>query len=112
MHGLDVLQLRTGSDMLLVGIGPTGLILAQLLRAAGAGRATVAGRTPFEPEPEPEPEPELAAAYGADGTVRLTGLTAGCAPTAGDAPDRPRRVRHGDHAVAHDSRCLKAVIEP
>ena len=69
MHGLDVLQLRTGSDMLLVGIGPTGLILAQLLRAAGAGRATVAGRTPFEPEPEPE----LAAAYGADGTVRLTG---------------------------------------
>jgi D-arabinitol dehydrogenase (NADP+) len=71
VHGLDVLQLRTGSDMLLVGIGPTGLILAQLLRAAGAGRATVAGRTPFEPEPEPEPE--LAAAYGADGTVRLTG---------------------------------------
>ena len=63
VHGLDVLQLRPGSDVLVVGTGPTGLILAQLLRGAGASRVTVAGRTPFKLE--------LAAAYGADEIVAM-----------------------------------------
>jgi D-arabinitol dehydrogenase (NADP+) len=63
VHGLDVLQLRPGSDVLVAGTGPTGLILAQLLRAAGASRVTVAGRIPFKLE--------LAAAYGADEVVRI-----------------------------------------
>lgn len=35
VHGLDVLAMRPGSDVLVAGTGPTGLILAQLLRAAG-----------------------------------------------------------------------------
>ena len=80
VHGLDVLQLRPGSDVLLIGTGPTGLILAQLLRASGAGRVTVAGRMPFKLE--------LAAAYGADGTVRLAGdLAADGDALAALAPD-------------------------
>jgi D-arabinitol dehydrogenase (NADP+) len=63
VHGLDELQLRPGSDVLVFGTGPTGLILAQLLRSAGASRVTVAGRTPFKLE--------LAAGYGADETVLM-----------------------------------------
>lgn len=63
VHGLDVLQLRAGSDVLVFGSGPTGLILAQLLRQAGAARVTVAGRTPFKLE--------LATTRGADETVLM-----------------------------------------
>ncbi len=63
MHGLDVLSLRPGSDVLLVGAGPSGLILTQLLRSSGAGRLTVAGPTAAKLE--------LARAFGADGTVRF-----------------------------------------
>lgn len=63
VHGLDILQLRPGSDVLVFGAGPTGLILAQLLRASGASRVTVAGRNPFKLE--------LAAAYGADEVVLM-----------------------------------------
>jgi D-arabinitol dehydrogenase (NADP+) len=63
VHGLDVLAMRPGSDVLVLGTGPTGLLLTQLLRASGAARVTVAGRTPVKLE--------LAAALGADGTLRL-----------------------------------------
>lgn len=64
VHGLDVLALRPGSDVLVFGTGPTGLILAQLLASAGAARVTVAGRTAFKLD--------LASAHGADEIVRLT----------------------------------------
>jgi D-arabinitol dehydrogenase (NADP+) len=63
VHGLDILALRPGSDVLVFGTGPTGLILAQLLRESGASRVTVAGRTPFKLE--------LAADWGADETVLM-----------------------------------------
>jgi D-arabinitol dehydrogenase (NADP+) len=79
VHGLDVLALRPGSDVLVVGTGPTGLILAQLLRAAGASRVTVAGRTPFKLE--------LAAAYGADEVVLLAAGEEPGAAAAKLAPD-------------------------
>jgi len=42
VHGADVLALRPGSDVLLFGAGPTGLLLAQLLLHGGAARITVA----------------------------------------------------------------------
>jgi D-arabinitol dehydrogenase (NADP+) len=81
VHGLDVLQLRPGSDVLVAGTGPTGLILAQLLRASGASRVTVAGRTSFKLE--------LAAAYGADEVVLMAAgdERPGGAAAAGVAPD-------------------------
>lgn len=44
-HGLDVLALQPGSDVLLFGAGPTGILLAQLIKASGAGRLTVAAPT-------------------------------------------------------------------
>ncbi len=42
VHGLDKLELAPGSKVLLIGAGPTGLVLTQLLRASGAGYLVVA----------------------------------------------------------------------
>jgi D-arabinitol dehydrogenase (NADP+) len=61
MHGLDVLDLKPGSDVLVFGAGTTGLILTQLLRQHGAARLTVAAPTKFKLD--------LAAGFGADETV-------------------------------------------
>ncbi|WP_028938452.1 zinc-dependent alcohol dehydrogenase family protein [Pseudonocardia spinosispora] len=63
VHGLDVLDLPPGSDVLVFGAGPTGLLLAQLLRYVGASRVTVAAPTEFKLR--------LAATHGADETVRI-----------------------------------------
>jgi len=63
MHGLDVLALRPGSDVLVFGSGPSGLILTQLLRSGGAARLTVAAPTPAKLE--------LARSLGADEAVRF-----------------------------------------
>ncbi|OZM77464.1 zinc-dependent alcohol dehydrogenase family protein [Pseudonocardia sp. MH-G8] len=63
IHGLDVLDLRPGSDVLVFGAGPTGLLLAQLLRYSGASRVTVAAPTAFKLE--------IAARHGADRTVEM-----------------------------------------
>lgn len=64
IHGLDVLRPAPGSDVLLFGAGPTGLLLAQLLKRNGAGRLTVAAPT--------QAKLELAQARGADNVVRVT----------------------------------------
>ncbi|CAD6571588.1 MAG: hypothetical protein CYPHOPRED_004489 [Cyphobasidiales sp. Tagirdzhanova-0007] len=42
VHGLDKLQLKLGSECLLIGAGPTGLILSQLLKLNGASRVVLA----------------------------------------------------------------------
>nr|GAT48495.1 predicted protein [Mycena chlorophos] len=42
VHGLDKLQATPGVEVLLLGAGPTGLILAQLLKLNGASRVVIA----------------------------------------------------------------------
>ncbi|KAI9511620.1 NADP+-dependent D-mannitol dehydrogenase [Russula earlei] len=42
IHGLDKLNPPVGVDVLLIGAGPTGLILAQLLKLNGASKVTLA----------------------------------------------------------------------
>jgi D-arabinitol dehydrogenase (NADP+) len=42
VHGLDVLNPKPGCDVLLFGAGPTGLVMAQLLKHHGAARLVVA----------------------------------------------------------------------
>jgi D-arabinitol dehydrogenase (NADP+) len=42
VHGMEVLAMKPGSDVLLFGAGPTGQVLAQLLKLNGAGRLVVA----------------------------------------------------------------------
>ena len=63
IHGMDVLDLRPGSDVLVFGAGPTGLVLAQLLVHGGAARVTVAAPTEFKLA--------LARQYGVDATVQI-----------------------------------------
>jgi len=63
MHGVDVLSLKPSSDVLIYGAGPTGLIMAQLLRMAGASRVTVAAPTASKLE--------LARKHGAHHTVQI-----------------------------------------
>jgi D-arabinitol dehydrogenase (NADP+) len=64
VHGMDVLQLKPGADVLMFGSGTTGLLLAQLLLHGGAGRITVAAPTEFKLE--------LAKSYGVDRVVRIS----------------------------------------
>jgi D-arabinitol dehydrogenase (NADP+) len=63
IHGVDVLRLPPGSDVLVFGAGPTGLVLTQLLVHGGAARVTVAAPTEFKLD--------LARRYGADQTVLM-----------------------------------------
>ncbi len=69
VHGMDVLGLKPGADVALIGTGPTGLLLGQLLLHGGAGRVVVAGPSPFKLE--------LAAEFGADRTILVDKTTPG-----------------------------------
>ncbi|GAA2512108.1 zinc-dependent alcohol dehydrogenase family protein [Winogradskya humida] len=48
MHGLETLALRPGSSVLVLGAGPTGLLLAQLIASGGASSVTVAAPSQFK----------------------------------------------------------------
>ena len=48
MHGMEILRPAPGSDVLVFGAGPTGLILAQLILHGGASRVTVAAPSAFK----------------------------------------------------------------
>lgn len=48
IHGMDVIDVQPGDDVLLFGAGPTGIILAQLLRYGGAANLIVAAPTQFK----------------------------------------------------------------
>ncbi|ABK71633.1 zinc-dependent alcohol dehydrogenase family protein [Mycolicibacterium smegmatis] len=64
MHGLESLQMRPGGSALVLGAGPTGLLLAQLIAAGGASSVTVAGPT--------QAKLDTASALGIDRTVRIS----------------------------------------
>lgn len=64
VHGIDVLALRPGADVVMIGSGTTGLLLAQLLLHGGAGRLTVAGPTEFKLR--------LAAEFGVDRVLQVS----------------------------------------
>lgn len=63
VHGVELLGLRPGATVLLAGAGPTGLILAQLLRHCGASQVVVAAPTTAKLE--------LALRRGADHAVQV-----------------------------------------
>lgn len=97
VHGMDVLSPELGSDVLLFGAGPTGILLAQLLMHGGAGRVTVAAPTAFKLD--------LLARYGIDRTVLIPR----------DDPDEAvRRVRDqspGGYDVAIDATGASPLVE-
>ncbi|WP_419730271.1 zinc-dependent alcohol dehydrogenase family protein [Lichenicola sp.] len=63
VHGMDILAVRPGSDVLMFGAGPTGQVLAQLLKHNGATRLTVAAPA--------GPKLDLAARLSADRVVAV-----------------------------------------
>jgi D-arabinitol dehydrogenase (NADP+) len=63
VHGMEVLAMKPGSDVLLFGAGPTGQVLAQLLKLNGAGRLVVAA--------PPGRKLELAGRLAADEIVEI-----------------------------------------
>lgn len=63
LHGADMLSLKPGSEVLIFGSGPTGLILAQLLKTAGASRVVMAAPTASKLE--------VARELGVDATVLI-----------------------------------------
>jgi len=48
VHGIDVIQPQAGDEVLQFGAGPTGLILAQLLRNSGAATLMMADLSPVK----------------------------------------------------------------
>ena len=64
MHGLESLDLRPGSSVLVFGAGPTGLLLAQLIASGGASSVTVAAPSQFKLD--------TAAGLGIDRTVQIS----------------------------------------
>lgn len=63
MHGLETLNVRPGASALVLGAGPTGLLLAQLIASGGASSVTVAAPTQFKLD--------TAIALGIDTTVQI-----------------------------------------
>jgi D-arabinitol dehydrogenase (NADP+) len=63
-HGLERLRIWPGSSALVFGAGPTGLLLAQLIKSGGASSVTVAAPTQFKLD--------RARAFGIDETIRIS----------------------------------------
>lgn len=64
MHGLETLNLRPGGSALVIGAGPTGLLLSQLIGSGGSTSVTVADIVPFKLQ--------TAEGLGVDATVTMT----------------------------------------
>jgi D-arabinitol dehydrogenase (NADP+) len=63
LHGMEVLDMKPGSDVLLFGAGPTGQVLAQLMKLNGAARLVVAA--------PPGPKLDLVERLAADAVVAI-----------------------------------------
>jgi D-arabinitol dehydrogenase (NADP+) len=63
VHGIEVLNAKPGSEVLLFGAGPTGQVLAQLVKLNGAARLVVAAPS--------GPKLDLAAKLAADDVVPI-----------------------------------------
>ena len=48
IHGMDMIDVQPGDNILMFGAGPTGIILAQLLKHGGVGELVVAAPTQFK----------------------------------------------------------------
>ena len=97
VHGMDVLALPPGSNVLLFGAGPTGLLLTQLIAHSGAAQLAVAAPT--------RAKLELALAGGADEIVLLDR-----ADTAASM-DRLRSLRPDGYDVVIDATGATSVLQ-
>jgi D-arabinitol dehydrogenase (NADP+) len=100
MHGMETLEMRPGSDAVIFGAGPTGLVLAQLLMHQGAARVVVAAPTAFKLD--------LARSFGVDETVLVDrhDATASARRVRDLAPDGFDVVVDATGAAAVSAECL------
>jgi D-arabinitol dehydrogenase (NADP+) len=97
VHGMDVLQLSPGADVVMIGSGTTGLLLAQLLLHGGASRFTVAGPSEFKLR--------LAKSFGVDRIVQVSRTDAGA--TAATLKD----MSPGGYDVVIDATGASSVVQ-
>ncbi|MCW2643746.1 MAG: 2-deoxy-scyllo-inosamine dehydrogenase [Dactylosporangium sp.] len=97
VHGMDVLQLRPGADVVMIGSGTTGLLLAQLVLHGGASRLTVASPSAFKLE--------LARSFGVDRVVQVSR-----SDPAGTAA-RLKELSPGGYDVAIDATGASSVVQ-
>lgn len=88
LHGMDLIALKPGSSVLLFGAGPTGNILAQLLKLNGAAHLTVAAPA--------GPKLDLISRLAADEVVPI---------------DRGNAQAHRDYLLQEHRRGFDYVIE-
>jgi D-arabinitol dehydrogenase (NADP+) len=88
IHGMDVIALKPGSSVLLFGAGPTGIVLAQLLKRNGAAQLTVAAPA--------GPKLDLAARLAADDVIAI---------------DRTNPAHHREQIQAAHPRGFDCVVE-
>lgn len=63
VHGMDMIQVTPGDDVLLFGTGPSGLLLMQLLKYCGAANLVVVASSPHKLE--------IAKKLGADHVIKM-----------------------------------------
>ena len=97
VHGMDVLDLPPGADVVMIGSGTTGILLAQLLIHGGASRLTVAGPTQFKLD--------VARGFGVDRVVQVDRSDA-----AGTAA-RLAALSPGGYDVAIDATGASSVVQ-
>ena len=76
MHGLETLQIRPGATALVLGAGPTGLLLAQLMASGGASSVTVADPVAFKLDTASELGLDRVIQVGRDPAANVALLTA------------------------------------
>lgn len=104
MHGLETLNLRPGSSVLILGAGPTGVLVARLVVNGGASSVTVAGPTQFKLDTE--------AALGIDKIVRIDrDGTDATVPALRAASPAGRRLQRGhrSHRRNHHRRDVRST---
>jgi len=92
LHAVDLAHLRLGADVLVVGAGPIGILIAQLARFSGADRVFVS---------EPLPHRRAAVAAYADAAWAPADLAAGLSDaTGGRGADIVIEIAGTDAAIA------------
>jgi L-iditol 2-dehydrogenase len=71
IHALDLSHMRLGADAAVIGCGPIGLLLVQLLRVAGAGRVVAVDPLAHRREAAAQLGADVTVDPAADGPARL-----------------------------------------
>lgn len=97
VHGMDVLQLRPGAAVAMIGSGTTGMLLAQMVLHGGASRVTMASPSGFKLK--------LAKSFGIDRIVEVSRSdTAGTAATL-------KEMSPGGYDVVIDATGASSVVQ-